>query len=257
MALRAMLVSLFWFLAGCVGAYEPTGPQEGPGSGEPMGSGGGGDTPAPEDPAPPAPTPSYTVAVDPAVGEMVLGETKSFAVTVTGENGFSGAVTLAVSGLPSSWNVQFSPAATVDVPRDGVANATMVVSIPTDAEAAAASASLVADASAGQRTAPIELLVKPELVVRIPPNALDNPSMSFGGSLRVRYFAPGTKITWVNDDTINHRIHGNGAGGLEHQAENLQPGGSYSVILTAPGVYEYGCHIHPQMTGQLVVTDSP
>jgi plastocyanin len=98
--------------------------------------------------------------------------------------------------------------------------------------------------------------VKPELVIRIPAGSVDNPDNSFGpgGQLAVRYIAPGTKVTWLNTDNVPHRIHADDQNGFNHQEGEMSGnGGSYTVTVDAPGVYNYNCHIHSQMQGTLVV----
>ena len=60
---------------------------------------------------------------------------------------------------------------------------------------------------------------------------------------------PGTTVTWINEDTISHRV--------EHlpqlpsekllfRSESLSPGDSFSYTFTEPGRYSYG---DPQHAG--------
>ena len=60
---------------------------------------------------------------------------------------------------------------------------------------------------------------------------------------------PGTTVTWINEDTISHRV--------EHlpqlpsekllfRSESLSPGESFSYTFTVPGRYKYG---DPQHAG--------
>jgi plastocyanin len=239
--------------AGCTGSF----------TGGPGGGGGGDDdgiTPGAPDaspvPVPDAgPPPSYTMAIDPPAAELVLGETTTFTITITPEHGFTGPVTLAATGAMASWQATFdSPS--VNVTDANPVTATLTLAIPTDGEAGDAMLAVSGDASAGQKTtAPSAVTVKPELVIHIPANALNNPDNAFGagGQIKTRFIAPGTKVTWVNDDAVAHRIHGDGVNGLDHEPNNMGPGSSYSVTLQAPGIYNYYCHIHPQMVGTLVV----
>lgn len=249
-----MLSAVVVGLAACTGTFTSTG-----------GAGGGDD----DDDVPPTadaalgapdanqgPPPSYSLAVDPVSAELTLGETKTFTVTVTSEYGFAGPVTLAAAGVPATWQTTFAPSATVPLTADGQATATLEVTIPTDAESGAAMLNVTADASVGPRMAPpADVTVTPTLILRIPPNALNNPDTSFGGTKTVRYVAPGTTVTWINDDTVNHRIHADDVNGFDHQQNEMNAGGgSYSVQIMAPGVYDYNCHLHSQMVGQIVVS---
>jgi plastocyanin len=245
-------------LFSCVGGTligEP-GPGQGDDDDSPPAAGDDDTTPNP-DPNPPdaGPPPTYKVSLSPAAAELVLGETKTFTVTVTPENGFSGAVALEAVGARASWLTSFDNA-TVNV-AGGPATATLTVKIPTDAEAGTA---LLAVKGTSDTLSPVtpnaDVVVKPELVIRIPQGSVDNPENSFGpaGKNTVRLVAPGTKITWINDDTVPHRIHGDNANGLNHEPNNMAAaGGSYTVTITKAGVYNYRCHIHSQMEGTLII----
>ena len=242
---------------GCEGSYiaDPPGdPGDPGGSGggpDDNGGGGGGGSGGGTSPAP-----DFSIALDISSVNLALGETKQIAVTVQSVNHFAGAVALSAVGLPPTWQITFSPSANLTVPSDGTASATAIVTIPTDAEAANATVQVSGSAEPGDHASALLVEVRPELVLHIPPNALNNPDQSFGGSVTVRYVAPGTKIVWVNDDTVTHRIHADGSGGLVHEADQMGPGQSYTVTIIAPGTYDYSCHIHPQMTGRLVVSDA-
>ena len=58
---------------------------------------------------PPPPSPDFSLAVAPASQTVVRGGTVSYAVSVSPSGGFSGAVTLAVTGLPAGATATFSP----------------------------------------------------------------------------------------------------------------------------------------------------
>jgi plastocyanin len=222
------------------------------------GNGGGDDTQPPASPPDAGPPADYALAVSPISAELVLGETRTFTVTITGANGFSGPVALAATGIPATWSAKFEPA-TVEVAAGTPGTATLTLSIPTDAEIATGMLDVAGSAAPGERHASkADIVVKPEIVIRIPQGSVDNPENSFGpnGQVRVRYVAPGTKITWVNDDAVNHRIHADGAGGIQHQQGEIPPGGSYTDTITGAGVIDYNCHIHGQMKGRLVVLDA-
>lgn len=229
-----VLVMSVW-LAGCAGEYA---------TGQGLGDDEGGGTGAAD----------FGLTISPISAELVLGETKTFTVEVSSKSGFTGTVTLTPPDVPPSWDVSFDRTA-LDVPANGRATATLTVHIPTDAEAAAVMLHVAASGAPGTRqTDDADLLVKPELVIRIPTDAKNNPDVAFGGEQRVRFVSPGTKITWVNDDDENHQIHaGNDAQGFPHEPNEMQPGASYTVTITEAGEFDYGCHLHGQMQGRLVV----
>ncbi|MGY2263265.1 plastocyanin/azurin family copper-binding protein [Pseudomonas sp. SDO55104_S430] len=62
--------------------------------------------------------------------------------------------------------------------------------------------------------------------------------------------APGTKVTWVNDDEIPHTV------AETHKlfrSAALDTGDSYSWEFDTPGEFEYFCSLHPQMIGKIIV----
>jgi len=64
--------------------------------------------------------------------------------------------------------------------------------------------------------------------------------------------ATGTKVTFINDDTVTHTATGTGTSALINSGD-LAKGQSYSVTFTKAGTYSYICSIHPDMTGTIVV----
>jgi plastocyanin len=67
---------------------------------------------------------------------------------------------------------------------------------------------------------------------------------------------PGTTVTWVNEDTISHRV--------EHlpelpsekllfRSDSLSPGQSFSYTFTEPGRYSYGDPQHAGGRSPLVI----
>ena len=71
--------------------------------------------------------------------------------------------------------------------------------------------------------------------------------------------APGTTITFANEDAIDHTVT---AGTREAPTPEMfdgtlpDKGATYELVLSAPGTYEYFCRIHegPGMTGTITVT---
>jgi plastocyanin len=63
--------------------------------------------------------------------------------------------------------------------------------------------------------------------------------------------APGTTVTFTNDDDMLHALSGTG---LDYH--ELSAGDRVEQAFLAPGVYPYMCHLHPGMSGAVVVGDA-
>lgn len=73
------------------------------------------------------------------------------------------------------------------------------------------------------------------------------------GELRI---TKGTKVTWINDDTVQHNVVASDAdnsGGLPMQNPVFGKGGSYSFTFNEAGTFTYHCTPHPFMTGTVIV----
>jgi plastocyanin len=190
----------------------------------------------------------------------LLADTRAVTLTITPSGGFSGDITLTTTGtVPTGWSVQVPATGVVNVP--GAAAVTVNVPIVVASRSLTGMQTVTLRAVAGSIThdQAISLMVKPEINIRIPANvALTNNPTAFGPPpTQLPFVAPGTKVNFVNDDAIAHRIHASNAGqGFAHQANNLLPGGApYSVTINSAGTYNFRCHIHEGMTGQLVVAE--
>ena len=60
----------------------------------------------------------------------------------------------------------------------------------------------------------------------------------------------GTTVTWRNLDEEPHTVRG---GDELVRSGALDQGDIYSVRFDKPGTYHYGCSIHPQMSGTIIV----
>ena len=62
--------------------------------------------------------------------------------------------------------------------------------------------------------------------------------------------APGTTVTWVNDDDTPHTIVAN-----DHsfRSKAIDTEERFSLTFSKPGDYAYFCSLHPHMTGKVVV----
>jgi plastocyanin len=62
--------------------------------------------------------------------------------------------------------------------------------------------------------------------------------------------APGTTVTWTNDDDSPHSVREKDG---KFKSAALDTDDTFSQTFAAPGEYEYFCSIHPYMTGKIVV----
>jgi plastocyanin len=62
--------------------------------------------------------------------------------------------------------------------------------------------------------------------------------------------APGTTVTWKNDDDSPHSVRGKDG---KFKSAALDTDDTFSQTFATPGEYEYFCSIHPYMTGKIVV----
>src|SRR5215217_7785694 len=65
--------------------------------------------------------------------------------------------------------------------------------------------------------------------------------------------APGTTVTWVNNDQTAHTATATDPA-RAFDSGTLQPGQSYSFTFDKPGTYAYHCNIHPDMTATVTVS---
>jgi plastocyanin len=63
--------------------------------------------------------------------------------------------------------------------------------------------------------------------------------------------APGTTVTWVNDDDDPHTVVAEDDRGF--RSRTLDTGDSFSFTFTGAGTFGYFCSVHPHMTGKVVV----
>ena len=65
----------------------------------------------------------------------------------------------------------------------------------------------------------------------------------------VRFYAPGTEVTWrFVDGSVPHDVKGDGF------ASEIQSRGTFSHRFTQPGEFRYRCTLHAGMDGRVVVT---
>jgi plastocyanin len=196
--------------------------------------------------------PDFTVTAQLDSANTTLGVSHQVTATVTPADGFTGAVALTATGLPNGWTFQ-AQNATITGAQPVMVQGTL--NVPTDATAGAVSFDLEASGGGKMHSAALSITVKGELIIHIAQGVqTTNNTAAFGPNpTAVPFVPPGTKITWINDDSIAHRIHADGVNGFDHEPTNMNPGQSYSVTVTAGGQYPYHCHIHTGMIGQINV----
>jgi len=60
--------------------------------------------------------------------------------------------------------------------------------------------------------------------------------------------APGTIVTWINQDSVAHTVAIAGT-----ESPRLNTGDSWSYTFDTAGAFDYICGIHPHMKGQIEV----
>ncbi len=60
----------------------------------------------------------------------------------------------------------------------------------------------------------------------------------------------GTRVTWVNNDSMTHTVTGTPGG---PSSGNLGKGGTYSFTFNTVGIFNYHCAIHPGMVGTVTL----
>lgn len=64
--------------------------------------------------------------------------------------------------------------------------------------------------------------------------------------------APGTEVTWTNEDTFAHTVQDDG--GLFPETADLAQGETFSHTYERAGTYPYICGVHPYMKGTVTVS---
>ncbi len=59
-----------------------------------------------------------------------------------------------------------------------------------------------------------------------------------------------TTVTWTNKDGFDHDVT---ASDSSYYSGNIPSGGTYTHLFKVAGTYNYGCKIHPGMTGVIIV----
>jgi hypothetical protein len=192
----------------------------------------------------------FSIALSPTQQATTLGTETRYTVTLDSSN-FSGAVTLAATGVPESWNATFEPSPTVNMALDGTTTATLVVTVPSDAIASNASIGVTASGAPGTRASTGALQVANEYILDIPDGTKNNlhpfPTelqLRLGVTLRIRTL----------DTQAPHRIHSDGGVGFPHQDTSMTAGQEYDVQPGESGAFRFYCHDHGEGLGATNLT---
>jgi plastocyanin len=201
------------------------------------------------------------VTLDKTTDTVRLNESHSYTATITPSNGFSGSVTLSLEGAPAGVTATFDPAA-VMVSTAPVTVA-VTVAVASDMAVPASSVPLSIKGTSGAITsaAALGVMIPAELFVQIPKGvnigtaAAPNKTAFGTFGMPVIEVAAGTKVTWVNNDIIDHEVHSDGTLGIAHESGPLKANGAntYTQTFSKAGTFSYRCHIHPNMMAQIVV----
>lgn len=89
--------------------------------------------------------------------------------------------------------------------------------------------------------ASVPAVAAPAVTVKIENFTFDAPTVTV---------APGTTVTWINDDDIPHTVV---ADDKRFKSKVLDTDDRFSITFARPGTYGYFCSIHPHMTGKIIV----
>ena len=90
-----------------------------------------------------------------------------------------------------------------------------------------------------------------ETAAAVAPQEVQVAIQDFAFSPQVLEIPVGTTVTWTNNDTSQHTATANDG---SFDSGILAQGGTFSFTFDTPGTYDYICSLHPNMTGQIVVT---
>jgi plastocyanin len=65
----------------------------------------------------------------------------------------------------------------------------------------------------------------------------------------------GTRVTWVNDDSVSHTVTSEGGRFAFPDSATLSWNQQYSNVFVNMGTYNYHCNIHPSMKGKIIVVE--
>jgi plastocyanin len=84
-----------------------------------------------------------------------------------------------------------------------------------------------------------------------PPDAIEVKIDNFSFGPMTLTVAPGTTVTWANNDDVPHTVVSDDKTTFKSKA--LDTDEKFSFTFRDPGTYEYFCSVHPKMTGKIIV----
>jgi len=243
--------------------HDPNAPDE---EGDPVNPNASTPPPAPTTPGTAAGT--LEVALSTATPATDLATKTDITVTVTPKAGFTGAVTLTATGLPTGATATFNPASVTlgAAPMTSVMSVTVPASATPSAAGAASAVVVKATAGAVEATANANFKVNPKITMTIPVNA-DAMRAAVGVKYVDGWFGPvfgtapaplttqaGNPIAVVvkNADSVPHIVHGNGGFPHGSTATPVPPGAVDPLSRTlAAGVTTSG-YLHEGANGTSV-----
>jgi hypothetical protein len=196
------------------------------------------------DPHPPTRTitvqPDFSLSVSPASQTVAQGNSRSFTATVTAGTGFTGNVSLSVSGLPAGATSSFSPASIS-------ASGSSTLSVSTSLTTAPGSYPLTVSATSGTltHTANVTLVVSVNFSLAIAPS---NVTVHRGSQALYKVtITPGTGFTGTVSFSVNGlparatasfspiSINMSGSSTLTVKTNRKSPTGAFTLTITAAG----------------------
>jgi hypothetical protein len=215
------------------------------------GSGSGGGTQTPPAPA----TPDFTVALDNSSPTLNLADQQVLNVTVTPNNAWTGAVTLAITGLASDVTATFDNA-TVNL-NGAPASAKLTLKSQSSTAPGPQSFQITGTAGSVTKNASANLAVASSLTISIPVN-IDATNANFGTfNIKAPQDIANNPVTinFLNTDSSPHEIHAdNAAQGFPHGQGTFGPGQQDTPRkVIAAGTYNFHLHDTNQDFGTIVI----
>ncbi len=200
-------------------------------------------------------TPRLDISVDKPTISTELMSTNMVTVTLTGSDGFTGAVNLAATLVNATdtpitaWTVALDTS-TVTVPIDGTATAVATLTIPSDSKVLTGSLKIAATSSAGVGTFTSTSAVTATNQVTINMK-LDANGQCIYPAAGTTNLVVGSNVRWLNTEAadsgnrITIHINNGDQYGVPHQSDpGSDPGTAYERTLTGTpaGTFSWYCH---------------
>jgi plastocyanin len=238
----------------------PGGSNDGDNSDDVGDSGDAGDDSTTDDALPPdAPDPSLRAVIDRPSLATELGSENMVTITIQGENGFSGPVTISpritdAAGAPvtSNWNVLLDQS-TVTLPANGTSTVVATMAIPSERSLLTAKVNFDITSSDLSISTVSAVVVTDQVTLRVGLGGGGCEYPANSDNVRVKV---GTKVRFLNSGTAGlMRIHTSGGDGIgmPHQDNDMGPNEAYEVTGTDAGTASWYCHSPGPTVGGLNV----